>query len=107
LAESKSFTYSSVTVAALAEFAAPGTWIYWITLAGPVLAEGRLRGYLHTVPFFAGGLFGYYGAAILSVYLMALGARLHRRVNENLFLVANLLLLILGLSYLARAYWRV
>jgi hypothetical protein len=34
-------------------------------IAGPVIAEGRLKGYWHVVPFFVGGLIGYYGAADL------------------------------------------
>jgi len=36
---------------------------------------------------------------------MAWGASLHKRVKQNLFLVANILLLVLGISYLLRAYF--
>ncbi len=104
MAKSASLTYSSVTVATLAELGAPGTWIYWLMIAGPILAEGRLHGYWHVVPFFAGGLVGYYGAAIFSVWLMAWGAGLHRQFKQHLYLIANLLLLVLGVSYLIRAY---
>jgi len=32
----------------------PGTWIFWLTIVGPIFAEGRLKGYWHIVPFFAG-----------------------------------------------------
>jgi hypothetical protein len=105
LAESSTLTLASVTAASLAELTAPGTWIYWMTIAGPILAEGHALGYGHVVPFFAGGLFGYYGAAVLSVRLLALGASLHRSFRRYLFLVANILLLILGVSYLIRARW--
>jgi len=84
--------------------AAPGTWIYWLTIAGPILAEGRVQGYWHVVPFFAGSLIGYYGAAVLSVWLMARGAGLHKQFKAHLFLVANVLLLVLGVSYIIRAY---
>jgi len=105
MANSAQLTYTSVTAATLAELAAPGTWIYWLTVAGPILAEGHQHGYWHIVPFFAGGLVGYYGAAIFSVWLMAWGAGLHRQFKQHLFLVANLLLLLLGISYLARAYF--
>lgn len=105
LGKSRSLTYASVTAASLAELTAPGTWIYWLTVAGPILAEGRVQGYGHVVPFFAGGLLGYYGAAILSVWLLAWGASLHRHFKRYLFLVANILLLILGISYLIRARW--
>jgi hypothetical protein len=104
MASSAALTYASVSVATLAELAAPGTWIYWLTVAGPVLAEGRQRGYWHVVPFFAGGLVGYYGAAIFSVWLIAWGASLHRSFRRHLFLAANILLLVLGISYLFRAY---
>jgi hypothetical protein len=106
LADSKPLTYAGVSAAALAELGAPGTWIYWMTIAGPILAEGRRMGYRHVVPFFAGGLLGYYGAAILSVWILAWGASLHRHFRRSLFLAANILLLILGISYLIRARWR-
>ena len=103
MAESVSFTYAGVTVAALAELAAPGTWIYWLTIAGPILAEGRLHGYWHVVPFFVGGLVGYYGAAVFATFLLAWSAGLHKGFRKYLFLAANLLLLLLGISYLVRA----
>lgn len=103
LADSTPLTLASVTAASLAELSAPGTWIYWMTVAGPILAEGRVLGYWHAVPFFAGGLIGYYGAAVLSVWLLAWGASLHRHFRRYLFLAANILLLILGVSYLIRA----
>jgi hypothetical protein len=103
LAASTALTFASVSAASLAELTAPGTWIYWMTVAGPILAEGRVVGYGHVVPFFAGGLVGYYGAAMLSVWLLAWGASLHRHFRRYLFLAANILLLILGISYLIRA----
>ena len=105
MADSATLTYASVTTATLAELTAPGTWIYWMTVAGPILAEGRLRGYWHAVPFFVGGLLGYYGAAIVSLRVLAWGASLHKRFHERLFLTANVLLLVLGISYLVRAYF--
>jgi hypothetical protein len=105
LAESKTLTYVSVSAASLAELTAPGTWIYWMTVAGPILGEGRTLGYAHVVPFFAGGLLGYYGAAVLSVRILAWGAGLHRHFRRYLFLAANVLLLVLGVSYLVRAFW--
>lgn len=105
MAQSAVLSYASVTVAALAELGAPGTWIYWLTVAGPIIAEGRQRGYWHIVPFFAGSLVGYYGAAVFSTWLMAWGAGLHRQFKKHLFLAANVLLVVLGLSYLARAYF--
>ena len=104
VASSATFTAAGVSVATLAEVAAPGTWIYWVTIAGPVLAEGRVKGYLHVAPFFAGGLLGYYGAALLSTWLMAWGAGLHKKFRKHLFLAANILLLLMGISYFVRAY---
>ncbi len=105
MARSATLTYASVSAATLAELGAPGTWIYWLTVAGPVIAEGRRVGYWHVVPFFAGGLVGYYGAAIFATWLMAWGASLHKQFNRHLFLAANLLLVFLGLSYLLRAHF--
>ena len=105
MAGSSSLTYAGVMAATLAEVAAPGTWIYWLTIAGPILSEGRQQGYWHIVPFFAGGLVGFYGAAIFAVWLLAWGAGLHKQFKKHLFLVANVLLLLLGVSYLARAYF--
>lgn len=101
----KSSTYSlaGVAVAAFAEVAAPGTWIYWLTVAGPILAEARIHGYWHVVPFFAGGVSGFYGASVLSTCLMAWGAGLHKAFKRNLVLVANALLLLIGISYILRA----
>lgn len=104
MARSSTLTYASVSVATLAELTAPGTWIYWLTVAGPVIAEGRLKGYWHVIPFFVGGLVGYYGAAIFSTWLMAWGAGLHKQFKQHLFLAANLLLIVLGISYLVRAF---
>src|SRR5215472_3939276 len=95
-------SYGGVTAAALAEVAAPGTWIYWLTLAGPIIAEGRLKGYWHVVPFFVGGIAGYYGAALFSLCLLAWGASLHKQFKERLFVIANVLLVFLGISYLVR-----
>jgi len=103
LAESAPLTYASISAAAIAELTAPGTWIYWVTIAGPILAEGHAIGYGHVIPFFAGGLFGYYGAAVLSTWILAWGASLHRHFRRYLLLTANLLLLVLGLFYLIRA----
>jgi hypothetical protein len=105
MANSNTLTYASVTTATLTELTAPGTWIYWMTVAGPILSEGRLRGYWHVVPFFVGGLVGYYGAAVVTLRVLAWGARLHKRFHEHLFLAANVLLFFLGISYLVRAYF--
>lgn len=104
LASSSTLTYAGVSAALLAEFTAPGTWIYWLTIAVPVLAEGQHKGYWHVVPFFGGGLVGYYGASLISVWVMAWGASLHHQFKRYLFLIANVLLLILGVSYLIHAY---
>jgi len=104
MAGSATLTYASVSVATLAEVAAPGTWVYWLTVAGPILAEGRQHGYWHVVPFFVGGGVGFYGAAVFSVWLLAWGAGLHKRFKQHLFLAANVLLLLMGISYLVRAY---
>jgi hypothetical protein len=104
MASSATLTYASVSVATLAEVAAPGTWVYWLTIAGPILAEGRQHGYWHVVPFFVGGVVGFYGAGVVAVWLMAWGAGLHKSFKKHLFLVANILLLIMGVSYLVRAY---
>jgi uncharacterized membrane protein YqgA involved in biofilm formation len=104
MANSAAFTFAGIFVAVLAEVAAPGTWIYWVTIAGPILAEGRVHGYGHVLPFFVGGLVGYYGAAVLSTGLMAWGAGLYKRFKQHLFLAANILLLLIGISYLVHAY---
>lgn len=104
-ADAKAYTLAGVTVATLAEVTAPGTWIYWATIAGPILAEGRARGYWHVVPFFVGSWTGYNGAAVLSTCLMVWVAGLHRSFKKYLFLTANVLLLLLGISYLTRAYF--
>ena len=104
VANSAAYTFSGVSVALVAEVAAPGTWIYWVTIAGPVLAEGRIHGYGHVAPFFAGGLVGYYGASVFSTCLMAWGAGLHKAFKQHLILTANVLLLLIGISYLVRAY---
>lgn len=103
---SESYSLAGVAVASFAEVAAPGTWIYWLTIAGPILAEGRVHGYWHVVPFFAGGVTGYYGASIASTCLMAWGAGLHKAFKNRLVLIANLILLLLGISYIVRAYLR-
>lgn len=105
MANSASLTYASLSVALLAEVASPGTWVYWLTIAGPILAEGRQRGYGHAVPFFVGGLIGFYGAAIFTLCLLAWGAGLNKQFKRHLFLAANLLLLLMGFSYLVRAYF--
>ncbi len=99
-------SYSGVIGASLAEVTSPGTWVYWLTLAGPILAQARQTGYLHIAPFFAGGLFGYYGAAVLSVWLLSLGSRIHKSFNRLIELAANVLLLVLGAAYLLNAiFW--
>ncbi|HEV2423803.1 MAG TPA: hypothetical protein VGZ29_03140 [Terriglobia bacterium] len=103
-AEARSYTVAGVTVATLAEVTAPGTWIYWATIAGPILAEGRARGYGQVVPFFIGSWAGYNGAAVLSTCLMVWVAGLHRSFTKYLFLIANVLLFLIGISYLIRAY---
>lgn len=107
LARSASVTRASVSAALLSEAAAPGTWVFWLTIAGPVLEEGHTKGYAHVVPFFGGTVVSYYGAAILSVWLMAWGASLHKKFNQKLFMVSNFVLVVFGISYLVRAYfWR-
>lgn len=107
LAHSVSVTGASVSAALFGEVAAPGTWVFWLTIAGPILQEGRTKGYFHIAPFFGGTLVSYYGAAILSVWLMAWGASLHKKFNQRLFFVSNCVLILFGFSYLVRAYfWR-
>lgn len=106
MANSAAYTVGGLSVALLAEVAAPGTWIYWLTIAGPILAEGRVHGYGRVVPFFAGSMVGYYGAAVSSTGLMAWGAGLHKKFKKHLILTANILLLLMGVSYLVRAYFR-
>ncbi len=103
MANSAALSYASVYVALLAELAAPGTWVYWLTIAGPILSEGHQQGYWHIAPFFAGSAGGYYGAAVFAVFLMSWGAGLHKSFRKHLFLVANVLLLLMGISYLVRA----
>ncbi|HVB29496.1 MAG TPA: hypothetical protein VNG91_06785 [Terriglobia bacterium] len=98
-------TYGSLALATLVEATIPGTWVYWLAIAGPILAEGRVEGYWRTVPFFAGSLLGYYGAAFLSVWLMAWGAGAHKLFRRRLFLAANVLLIVLGALFIARAYF--
>ncbi len=105
LARSDSVTRASVSAALLAEVTTPGTWVFWLTIAGPILQEGHTKGYWHVVPFFGGTLVSYYGAAILAVWLMAWGASLHRQFHQKLFLVANCVLVLFGISYLVRAYY--
>jgi hypothetical protein len=104
LAGSSKLTYASVSVATLAEVSAPGTWVYWLTIAGPILSEGHQRGYLRVAPFFVGSAVGFYAAAVFAVWLMAWGASLHKQFKNKLFLIANVLLFVLGLTYLIRAY---
>ena len=104
MADSATLTYASVSVALLAEVASPGTWVYWLTIAGPIIAEGRQSGYGHVVLFIVGGVVGFYGAALFALCLLAWGAGLHKRFKQHLFLAANLLLLLMGISYLVRAY---
>ena len=104
--QSKAYSLGAVAVAAFAEVAAPGTWVYWLTVAGPILAEARIHGYTHVVPFFVGGIGGFSGAAIASTCLMAWAAGLHKAFKQHLVLAANLLLLVLGISYILRAYLR-
>ncbi len=104
MATSAMYTFTGVSVALLAEVAAPGTWVYWLTIAGPILAEARVHGYGHVVPFFGGSLVGYYGAAVFSTGAMAWGAGLHKKFKQHLILAANILLLLMGVSYLVRAY---
>jgi hypothetical protein len=103
---STSYSLAGIAVATFAEVAAPGTWVYWLTVAGPILAEARIHGYGHVVPFFAGGIIGYYGSALVSTGLMAWAAGLHKALKHHLILAANVLLLVLGVSYLVRAYLR-
>jgi hypothetical protein len=102
--KSRAYSLAGVAVATFAEVSAPGTWIYWLTIAGPILAEGRVHGYWHVVPFFAGSAISYYVASIASTLLMAWGASLHKAFKPRLVLIANLMLLLFGISYIARAY---
>jgi threonine/homoserine/homoserine lactone efflux protein len=105
VAASHKVTYAAISAAALSELAAPGTWVYWLTIAGPIIAEGKRTGYLRIAPFFVGGLVSYYGAAILSVWVISLGVRLHKSLSRHLYVAANVLLLGLGIFYLVHAYF--
>lgn len=103
--KSATFNLASVAAACITEVTAPGTWIFWMTVAGPVLAEGQVKGYWHVAPFFVGSVVGYYGASLVTLAALAWGAGLHKSFKSRLFLVANVLLLILGFSYLFRAFF--
>ncbi len=104
-AHSWSMSMSSVSLATLFEVTAPATWVFWLIIAGPVIAEGRTAGYWHIMPFFAGGVVGYYGAAFASVWLMAWGTGLHKDFNRYLFRVANIMLVVLGVWYFVHSYF--
>lgn len=104
--KSQAYSLAGVAVATFAEVSAPGTWVYWLTVAAPILGEGRANGYWHVAPFFAGSMAGYYGASITSTCLMAWGASLHQAFKQRLVLFANVILLLFGISYIARAYLR-
>jgi hypothetical protein len=106
IADSHALTYASAMAASFSEVTSPGTWIYWMTIAGPILAEGKQKGYWHVAPFFVGGLIGYYGAALISLALLAWGANLHRQVRQNLQWIANFFLLAFGITYLLHAYFK-
>lgn len=95
----------SLTLATLVEASAPGTWVYWLAIAGPVIAEGRVHGYERILPFFVGSLIGYYGASFLSVWLMAWGAGAHKRSRTLLFFAANTLLIVMGILFIVREYF--
>jgi hypothetical protein len=95
----------SLALATLVEASAPGTWVYWLAIAGPIIAEGRVHGYAHIVPFFAGSLIGYYGASFMSVWLMAWGAGVHKRSGTILFFAANALLIVMGILFIVREYF--
>ncbi|HKT10585.1 MAG TPA: hypothetical protein VJW77_02040 [Terriglobia bacterium] len=95
----------SLTLATLVEASAPGTWVYWLAIAGPVIAEGRVHGYGRILPFFVGSLVGYYGASFLSVWLMAWGAGAHKRFRTFLFFAANTLLIVMGILFIVREYF--
>ncbi len=95
----------SLALATLVEASAPGTWVYWLAIAGPIIAEGRVEGYGHILPFFVGSLIGYYGASFLSVWLMAWGAGAHKSVSTILFFAANTLLIVLGILFIVREYF--
>jgi putative Mn2+ efflux pump MntP len=97
--------FGSLTLATLVEASAPGTWVYWLAIAGPIIAEGRVGGYRNIVPFFLGSLIGYYGASFLSVWLMAWGAGTHKRFRRLMFLAANILLIVLGVWFITWAYF--
>ena len=97
-------TYGSLALATLVEASAPGTWVYWLAIAGPIIAEGRVEGYWYILPFFVGSLLGYYGASFLSVWLMAWGAGAHRRFRRLLFFAANGLLILMGVLFVVREY---
>ena len=98
-------THKSLLLATVVEASAPGTWVYWLAIAGPIIAQGRVEGYKGILLFFAGSLVGYYGASFDSVWLLAWGAGAHKRVRRMLFIAANSLLIILGVLYIARAYF--
>jgi len=98
-------SYGSLAVATVVEASAPGTWVYWLAIAGPVIAEGRVQGYGHILPFFVGSLIGYYGASFLSVWLMAWGAGAHKRFRTFLFFAANILLIVVGILFIVREYF--
>ena len=105
MADSAALTYASVRSPCWRKWPrrAPGsTGSLW-----PVrfLPKAASIGYGHVVPFFLGGLLGFYGAALFSLCLLAWGAGLHKRFKQHLFLAANILLLLMGISYLVRAYF--
>ena len=98
-------SYGNLTLATLVEASAPGTWVYWLAIAGPIIAQGRVEGYWSILPFFVGSLIGYYGASFSSVWLMAWGAGSHKRFRKVLFFAANGLLIVLGALFIVRAYF--
>ena len=73
MADSAALTYASVSVALLAEVASPGTWVYWLTIAGPILAEGRQSGLWARGSVFPGRARGLLRRGIVYFVLAGLG----------------------------------
>src|SRR5947209_19965242 len=55
MARSGELTYTSVSVGVLAQADAPGTWVYWLTIAGTIIAEGRRNGCRRVDTLVSGG----------------------------------------------------
>jgi threonine/homoserine/homoserine lactone efflux protein len=92
----------SLLKGALVNFLSPNPYIFWATIAGPILLNAWRETLIYGLVFLLGFYVSLIGGFLLFVAIFALTGKIDRRVNRALGLISAIALFLFGLYQLGQ-----